>query len=433
VTEKLYYDEPSLFEFDAKVIEAAEREGRHEVVLDRTCFYPGGGGQPCDLGTLGGVRVTEVGPRDETIVHVLEAPLAPGAVHGSVHGSVDAARRLDYRVQHTGQHIFSQALVRAGALDTVSVHFGPEDTTIEIAASSVDEATLGKAERIAADVIAENRRVLLHEVDPSEASRFPLRRTPPDAGRLRIIEVESFDWAACGGLHAASAGEIRLIKAVGVERIRGRTRIHVMIGQRAIDDYGRKAGLVQSLARALTCGEQFISGRVAELLGREKESARELRRLRLAQAAVDAAESAAAAASQGATLGAAAGPTAAGTAGAALCVHRMFDAAGPEYLKAFAEAVVAVPGRVVIAVDRSGEGFQWIAAHSLAAESLDLTAAVTPFLEAAGAKGGGRAARMQGVGARRDDAARFADGVRDAVRGALAARLPARLDGEDRA
>ena len=132
VTEKLYYQDPSLLEFDARVEEIAMRDGRCEVILDRTCFYPGGGGQPCDLGTLGGARVLEVSYRekggdrengghrekaghdDEQIVHVVEPALDAASVATTVHGSVDARRRQDFMAQHTGQHIFSQALLRAG-------------------------------------------------------------------------------------------------------------------------------------------------------------------------------------------------------------------------------------------------------------------------------------------------------------------------------
>ncbi len=304
--------------------------------------------------------------------------------------------------QHTGQHIFSQALVRAGGLETVSVHFGEEDTTIELKADAVSERVLRAAEDTANAVIRENRRVILHEIDPSEVSRFPLRRTPPDVGRLRIVEVKDFEFAACGGVHVASSGEVFLVKAVSVEKIRGRARVHVMIGRRAFDDYGRKTALLQELSRELTCGEPFLRERVQELLAREKDAARELRRLRVAQAATDADDAVAAASS----------------IGAALCVRRLFDTAGPEYVKAFVERVVAVPGRVVIALDRGAEGFQWIVAHSLG-EGLDLAGVVPALLEAAQAKGGGRGSRMQGMGARAEAAAPFAQ----AIEAALARRL----------
>jgi alanyl-tRNA synthetase len=305
--------------------------------------------------------------------------------------------------QHTGQHIFSQALLRAGKLETVSVHFGDDDTTIELKADAIEESTLREAEDLANAVIKENRRVLLHEIDPSEVSKFPLRRTPPDAGKLRILEIENWDFAACGGVHLSSTGGVFLIKAIAQEKIRGRVRVHVMMGKRAMEDYGRKVSLVQGLGRTLTCGEADIPSRVAELLDREKESTRELRRLRAAQAAADADASV-----PGATA-----------LGQGVCIKRVFDAMGGDYLKAFAERVVAAPGRICIAIDRGTDGFQWIASHSLG-EGLDLAQIVPAFFERGGAKGGGRGARMQGVGTRREAAAGFAD--------ALQAELARRLD-----
>ncbi len=404
VTEKLYYDDSALLEFDARVLEIETRDGRSAVLLDRTCFYPGGGGQPCDLGTLSGARVLAVEHRGEDIIHRVEPALGPEMLHSAVHGSVDGNRRRDFMEQHTGQHIFSQALLRAGKLETVSVHFGDDDTTIELKADAVTEDTLRAAEDLANAVIKENRRVLLHEIDPSEVSKFPLRRTPPDAGRLRILEIENWDFAACGGVHLASTGGVFLVKAVAQEKIRGRVRIHAMMGKRALEDYGRKVSLVQGLTRTLTCGEADIPDRVAELLKREKESTRELGRLRVAQAAVDADASL-----PGAPL-----------VGGGVFITRVFDAAGGDYLKAFAERVIAAPGRICIAMDRGTDGFQWIAAHSLG-ESLDLAQIVPAFFEIAGAKGGGRGARMQGVGARNE----AIDGFVAAIQAEIARRLGA--------
>jgi alanyl-tRNA synthetase len=394
MTEKLYYSDPPMLEFDARATEVAVRDGRCEVVLDRTCFYPGGGGQPSDRGMLGGAKVIEVGYREEQIVHVVE----PAISTGEVHGSVDAARRHDFMEQHTGQHIFSQALLTSGGLETVSVHFGDEDATIELKAETVDERVLRSAEDLANTIIKENRRVLLHEIDRSEVSRFPLRRTPPEAGRLRIVEVEGFDWAACGGVHVASSGAVFLAKVVGQEKIRGHARVHVMLGRRGFEDYGRKISLAQGLSRALTCGESSILGRVEELAKSERDTARELRRMKVLQAAADADDSAAAAKDVAGVY----------------YVRRVFNEAGPDYLKAFADRVIASPGRVVIAIDRGADGFQWIVAHSLGNRA-ELPGLLSGLMGIADAKGGGRGARMQGVGAKNDAIPAFADAIEAAL------------------
>lgn len=216
VTEKLYYLDNSLTEFDAHVMKYSARGALHEVVLDRTCFFPGSGGQPADHGTLNGAHVVELEERGGEIVHVVDAALPQGPVHGSI----DEPRRLDFMAQHTGEHVLAQALLTAGGLPTVSVHFGDDTTTIELAVPSVGEDVLLRAEELANSIIMENRKVIVHEVDPSEASRFTLRRKPPEVGRLRVVEVEGFDWVGCSGIHVPSTGRLFLIKVIGQEKIR---------------------------------------------------------------------------------------------------------------------------------------------------------------------------------------------------------------------
>ena len=390
MTEKLYYADPGRLEFDAAIVRSADLPGGGcEVVLDRTCFFPGGGGQPADRGTLGGAAVT--GVREESngdIVHVLEGPVPQGRVPGAV----DAARRRDFMAQHTGEHILAQALLQAGGLHTISVHFGDEEATIEVKADAIDDSVLAEAERIANRVIRENRRILIHEVHRSEASRFALRRAPPaEEERLRIVEVEGFDLVGCSGVHVRSTGEVFLIKAVSQEKIRGRVRLHVLIGDRAFRDYCRKVTLSQSLSRALTCGEDAILARVQDLQAAQLEAAREKKRLVGERAAADA--DAAVAAGR--------------RIGDAVLVRRVLDRAGADYLKAFVERVTGAGGRVCIALDRGADSFQWIVAHSLEGGP-ELSAIVSPRMAEAGAKGGGRGARMQGVGARPQALEQFA-------------------------
>jgi len=402
VTEKLYYDDPSLLEFDASILNDRANGALHEVVLDRTCFFPGGGGQPADRGTLGGARVVDMREQDSEIVHVIDAPA--GSEGSRVRGTVDAGHRRDFMVQHTGQHILSQALLQAGELPTVSVHFGDETTTIELDVPSVTEDALRRAESIANGIIMENRAIRVHDVDPRDAGRFPLRRKPPEVGRLRIVEVDSYDWAACSGLHVATAGQIGLVKIVGQEKIRGRTRIHALIGARAMEDYGRKIAVVQALTRTLTCGEADVLARVEELVRNARETARELERLKVEAAAGDA-------------------DAAVGQAprrGESLLIHRVFHGAGPAYCKAFAERVVSAPGRAVVVVDSSDGSFQWIAAHSLG-ERVQLPTIITPLLAPAHAKGGGRAAWMQGAGGGGANAEVFGTSVEEALDRALKA------------
>jgi alanyl-tRNA synthetase len=378
MTGRLYYRDPSLFEFDANVVRAAPEGKGFAVVLDRTCFYPGGGGQPADKGSIGGVPVTGMREEGEDIVHLLSA-LPP---KGVVHGKVDAAWRLDFMAQHTGQHILSHSLLDAAGCQTVSVHFGEETVTVEIEARELDDAKIRDVEDMANRIVKENRRVLIHETDAEGASRFPLRRKPPNEPWLRIVEVEGFDWAACSGVHVATTGEIFLIKILSIEKIRGRLRVHAAIGKRAMDDYRRKNTLAQGLGKLFTCGDAEILRKAEELAARVKEQAGELRKLR--------AEKAKAAAAEALKEGRRAGDR--------LFVSRAFDGIGPEGLKAFLEDAASVQGVFAASVDRTQEGFQWAVTHSLG-NGVDLTAFMAPILSGFEARGGGKPDRMQGSAA----------------------------------
>ena len=207
MTEKLYYADPERLEFDAAVVRAVPLpDGRHEVVLDRTCFYPGAGASRRTGARSAGAAVLDVREEpDGEIVHVLQGPIP----RRSGTGAVDAARRRDFMAQHTGEHIFSQALLRAGGLETVSVHFGDDDTTIEVKAEAVEDGYWRRRKRSPTASSGRTAVVIHHEIDRSEVSRFPLRRTPPEEEqRLRIVEVEGFDWVGCGGVHVRSTGDV---------------------------------------------------------------------------------------------------------------------------------------------------------------------------------------------------------------------------------
>jgi alanyl-tRNA synthetase len=401
MTERLYYDDAYRFSFDTGLLSSRRGPKGWETVIDRTCFYPGGGGQPADQGTLAGRAVIALEERGDDVVHVLDGE----PVGVEVHGEVDAARRLDFMAQHTGEHLLSQCLLAAGKLATVSVHLGDETTTIEVEAESAPDAVLADAERRANAVIRENRKVRTRELDREAALKLPLRRRPPEGERLRVVEIEGFDWAACGGVHVASTGSIVLVKIAGVERIRGRVRIHALMGERAFADYGRKIALAQELGRLLTCGEGDILRRVGGLAENERGLVRELRQLRVAQAAAAAAEAAAG----GRSLPA-------GTdGGERRFVSRVFDGFGEEPVKAFVDAVLAEPGRIVVAVDRSADGFRWTVAHSLGAGGVDLAALVKPVIAALGLRGGGKAAFVRGAGPDPSAAEPFVEAVARAL------------------
>ncbi|MBZ5506444.1 MAG: alanyl-tRNA editing protein [Acidobacteriia bacterium] len=236
-TERLYYHDSFLYDFDARVVEALERNGRAAIVLDRTAFYPTSGGQVHDLGTLLAegrqIAITEVADEEDgRILHFSAAPLPAGT---QVHGSVDATRRRDHVQQHSGQHVLSAAFIRLFNMPTVSFHMGVESCTIDLETAGVSVAQAEKAEFLANEVIAEDRPVSIRFVPLEEARQLGLRKLPPkQTGDLRLIDITNFDMTACGGTHVRATGQIGSILLRKIEKVKQGMRVEFVCGQRAV-------------------------------------------------------------------------------------------------------------------------------------------------------------------------------------------------------
>ena len=280
----LYYDDPYLRQFDARVVRRLEVDGRPAVVLERTAFYPEGGGQPGDLGDLNGVAVVDMQPSAEGPLHILQGELAADEVHGRI----DWTRRFDHMQQHTGQHILSQAFIQTLGAETVSFHLGAEASTIDLDRADLPAEGLAAAEALANRVVSENRPVRCRFVDAEELAALPLRRPPAVEGAVRVVEIADFDCSACGGTHLRSTAEVGLIKITRAEHHRGgTTRVTFLCGGRALADYERKHRLLQALVGHFTIGEEEL----LEAAQRLTEEVREARRaLRVAREALVAAE-----------------------------------------------------------------------------------------------------------------------------------------------
>jgi len=239
-TERLYFTDSDLLEFIASVAEVREAANATHIVLDRTAFYPTGGGQPNDTGSIAGVEIIDVA-EDEVcrIVHIAHREtrtplLAPGR---TVECKVDAARRLDHMQQHSGQHILSQAFVQACGAETRSFHLGAATSTIDIELQNPTQENMQAAEEIANRVVFEDRAMRVHLVSEEEAARLPLRKESVVQGIIRVIEIDGFDWSPCGGTHAGRAGQVGLIAVKSFERAKRMTRVEFVCGRRALVDY----------------------------------------------------------------------------------------------------------------------------------------------------------------------------------------------------
>lgn len=270
-SERLYYADPHLREFSAHVVARRELAGRPAVALDRTAFYPTGGGQPNDVGTLNGVGVLDVASDDGLVWHVTEGVLADDVVAGAV----DWARRFDHMQQHTGQHILSQAFIETCEAETVGFHLGATYSTIDLSRTDVTAETLAAAEAVANGVIDRALPVTAAFFSQADLAQLPLRKPPKVAEDIRIVQVAGFDWSACGGTHVANTAQIGLIKIVATERRGPETRITFLCGRRARADYARLQALAQGLAARFTTAQDelldAVDRRAAEMQALRKE------------------------------------------------------------------------------------------------------------------------------------------------------------------
>jgi alanyl-tRNA synthetase len=271
VTERLYYADAYLREFEATIVDRSEQEGRPAVVLDRTAFYPTSGGQPFDVGTLGTARVLDVIDDDAgRILHVVDrVPEGP-----AVSGTIDWTRRFDHMQQHTGQHVLSAAFDRALGVRTESFHLGADYSTIDLA-REVTAAEVARAEDEANRVVWEDRPVTVRFAGADEAASMPLRKEPKRDGTLRLVAVQDFDLSACGGTHVSRTGAIGTIVVSATERFRGGSRLTFLCGGRTLHGYRALRDAVGASVRALSVLPADLPAAIERMQG----EARDLRRL----------------------------------------------------------------------------------------------------------------------------------------------------------
>ena len=282
MTERIYYTDAYAKTFRAQVVERAADGAR--IYLDRTAFYPTSGGQPHDLGTLGGVDVIDVIDEDTRIAHVLAAALP--ASSELVDGVVDWSRRYDFMQQHTGQHLLSAMFEDRYGASTVSVHFGADSSTLDISAPNWDASQLAEAERIANEIVIANREVLVTLEDAAQVQG--LRKASGRAGVLRVVSIADLDRSACGGTHVRRTGEIGAILLRRAERAKGHTRIEFLCGMRAVAAARRDAGMLVKVASLFTAAVEDVPRLVEAQQVQLKELEREHRRLRGELAAFEA-------------------------------------------------------------------------------------------------------------------------------------------------
>ncbi|HLY09145.1 MAG TPA: DHHA1 domain-containing protein [Planctomycetota bacterium] len=364
MTERLYYLDPYLKEFTARVVKTTDRG----VVLDRTAFYPTGGGQPCDLGTLNGIEVLEVIEVGREVVHAVSSPL-----EGEVRGVIDWDRRRDHMQQHHGQHLLSEAFVRVAKAQTSSFHLGRQGCSIDLD-KDIAPVDLERAETLSNMIIYENRPVQISFFGHEEAKNLPMRKPPPDEERIRVVTVNDYDCQACCGTHPRTTGEVGVICVTGAERQKGTTRVHFVCGYRALTEARENARILKSLGQKLSAGRDDLEKGVDRVQAEFAEARRQL----------------------GAAEKKLAELVGRDLAARGKIVLEVFEGKGIEYLRAVATAMVSQPGKVAI-LGGTGETSSVVVARSPDVP-VDLRPMVKDILAPIQGKGGGSAHFVQGGG-----------------------------------
>lgn len=403
MTHRLYYADSHLTEFKARVVSLTHFEDeRAGVVLDRTAFYPTGGGQPTDTGRLGDARVVEcVDLEEEGVRHVIEG--ASPAVGERVRGVVDWPRRLDHIQQHTGQHILSQAFVELFGAPTRSFRMLADDSEIDLELRDPSDEKIERAIDRANEIVWADRAVRVHNLTPEEAARMPLRKDSEREGLLRVVEIDGYDVSPCGGTHAHKTGEVGIIAARRWERAKGLARVTFVAGRRALSDYRRANAAATRAAALFSTGRDAIPDSVARLQEEHKHNLRRLRELEEVAASVEARE----------LLDASETET---TPDGARIVARVFDDRDAESLRRLAAAIASQTKAVALLGAREGETTRLVFARSDGARG-DMNQLMREACATLEGRGGGRPDMAQGGGRRRD---LLTEVVRSAARSLLA-------------
>ncbi|MBT2687683.1 alanyl-tRNA editing protein [Bacillus sp. ISL-47] len=272
---KIYYRDPYIQSFKTELQhQGTDGQGRIFVVLKETAFYPTGGGQPHDLGTLNGIKVLDVEEAEGEIRHYLEREMDGSVLE--VSGEIEWERRFDHMQQHAGQHILSAALEELYGYKTVSFHLGKDLLTIDLDIASLPEQHAEEAEKLANTIILENRPIVTKWVTAEEAAHFPLRKQLSVNEDIRLVIIPEYDYNGCGGTHPSSTGQVGSIKILGWERQKKKIRLQFICGSRVLKQFQQRYRITKELSQLLNAPEQDLLMAGKRLINNGKDLEKEL-------------------------------------------------------------------------------------------------------------------------------------------------------------
>lgn len=261
MTEKLFYQDSHMRNFRA-VVESCEKEGEeYEAVLNRTAFFPEGGGQYADTGVIDKVPVVDVKEREGVIFHRVKRPLAVGK---QVEGFIDWEERFSKMQQHSGEHIVSGLVHSHFGYDNVGFHMGRDAITMDFN-GILTKAQLKEIEKEANEAVVKNLEIQVLYPSKEELSQIAYRSKIEVEGQVRIVVVPGYDTCACCAPHVKRTGEIGLIKLTGLQNYKGGVRVSMLCGFRALADYEEKAESVKRLSVMLSAKENEVAEEVQRL------------------------------------------------------------------------------------------------------------------------------------------------------------------------
>ena len=260
-TRKLYYEDCHLSTFSAQVVSCEQSDKGWQIVLDATAFYPEGGGQACDLGTLSGVRVLDVREQGEAVIHLCDGPLPVGE---RVEGVIDYERRFDLMQQHSGEHIFSGTVNRLYGYDNVGFHLSDNIVTMDFNGVLTEEDVV-RVEELVNEAIVKNLPIIVTYPTKEELANMEYRSKIEILGQVRIVNVEGVDVCACCAPHVKRTGEIGMLKVMSVQSHRGGVRISMLCGFRALEAFREKSAIITKLMDSLTVSQELLPDRVEKL------------------------------------------------------------------------------------------------------------------------------------------------------------------------
>lgn len=265
MTEQLYYQDSYIKDFEAVVLSCIPNGNHFEAVLDRTAFFPEGGGQCADTGVLHienrEIQVFDVQERNGEIIHFIDKEILPGQ---AVIGELDFQERFSKMQQHTGEHIISGIVHRRFGYENVGFHLGKEEVTMDYDGPLTPEE-LRSIEYEANQVVAENREIRAYFPGTEELEKIPYRSKKELQGKIRIVEIQDCDICACCAPHVKTTGNVGLIKITNAIRYKGGMRLWITCGMRALEDYNQKKASVVQISNMLSAKQQEVTDAVKRL------------------------------------------------------------------------------------------------------------------------------------------------------------------------